>query len=103
MEHKHVEETHGTPVFCQSCGMPMPTEELFGTNEEGNKIEEYCVYCYEAGAFKQPDITMQEMADICTGILVEEGMDEQAARKLITQQLPHLKRWSVQADIPAAH
>lgn len=63
----------------------MPTAELLGTDQDGNKIEDYCVYCYENGAFKQPNITLQEMADICTGYMVEEGMDENVARKLLAE------------------
>jgi len=89
----HVEHKQDGVTFCQSCGMPMPTEDLLGTDQEGNKIEDYCVYCYEDGAFKQPDITLQGMSDICTGFLVKEGMDENAARTLLAEQLPHLKRW----------
>lgn len=103
MEHEHVGQAEGNPVFCQSCGMPMPTEELRGTNQEGDKITDYCVYCYEAGAFKQPDITLQEMADICAGFLIEEGMEENVARKLLAEQLPHLKRWSTPAGVSPAN
>ena len=33
--------------FCQCCGMPMgDTDELYGTNADGSKNEEYCKYCY---------------------------------------------------------
>jgi len=31
--------------FCQSCGMP-PTEDILGTNADGSKNEDYCMYCY---------------------------------------------------------
>ncbi len=31
--------------FCQSCGMPL-VEEILGTNADGSKNEDYCVYCY---------------------------------------------------------
>lgn len=103
MNQEHVGQMQGEPKFCQSCGMPMPTEDLLGTNKEGQKIEDYCVYCYEDGAFKQPDITLQEMADICTGYLVQEGMDEAVARKLLDEQLPHLKRWRGVTSSPSTH
>ena len=36
--------------FCQSCGMPL-TDEVLGTNADGSKSEEYCIYCYKDGAF----------------------------------------------------
>ena len=29
--------------FCQSCGMPL-TEEVLGTNADGSKNEDYCMY-----------------------------------------------------------
>ena len=36
--------------FCQSCGMPMgDTNELFGTEKNGEKSADYCKYCYENG------------------------------------------------------
>ena len=35
--------------FCQSCGMPL-TPEILGTNADGSKNEEYCIYCYKDGA-----------------------------------------------------
>ena len=54
--------------FCQSCGMPL-TNEVLGTNADGSKNEEYCMYCYKDGKFLQ-DCTMDEM-----------------------MYFPHLKRW----------
>ena len=38
--------------FCQSCGMPL-TEEVLGTNADGSKNEDYCMYCYKDGKFLQ--------------------------------------------------
>ena len=97
MEQEHTQQVQEKSLFCQSCGMPMPNAEVLGTEQDGGKSTDYCVYCYEDGEFKQPDISLQEMIDLCTGYLVEEGMDEPAARKLLTDQLPHLKRWSAAA------
>ena len=36
--------------FCQSCGMPL-TDDVLGTNADGSKNEEYCMYCYKDGKF----------------------------------------------------
>ena len=46
-------------LFCQSCGMPL-TDEILGTNADGSKNEDYCIYCYRDGKFLQ-DCTMEEM------------------------------------------
>ncbi len=49
--------------FCQSCGMPL-TEDVLGTNADGSKNEDYCMYCYRDGHFLQ-DCTMEEMIEHC--------------------------------------
>ena len=53
--------------FCQSCGMPL-TEEVLGTNADGSKNEEYCMYCYRDGQFLQ-DCTMDEMIEHCAQLM----------------------------------
>ncbi|WP_379127633.1 zinc ribbon domain-containing protein [Paenibacillus sp. sgz500958] len=80
-------------VFCQSCGMPMHDSGVHGSDREGNKTAEYCMYCYESGEFKQPELTLQDMIDLCTGFMVQEGMPEEEARQLLAVQLPTLERW----------
>lgn len=79
--------------YCQSCGMPLVDEKLFGTEKEGQVCRDYCTYCYELGAFKQPNVTINEMIDICVPHLKEEGMAEEEARKMLASFLPRLKRW----------
>lgn len=81
-------------VICQSCGMPMEQENQFGTNKENKLVQEYCIHCYKDGTFTNPDITLEEMIDICVPFLVQNGMEESAARTMMQQFLPNLKRWS---------
>lgn len=61
--------------LCQSCGMPLSSAEVLGTNADGSLNEEYCTYCYQHGNFAQ-DCTMakyieyknktQEKCNYCT-------------------------------------
>ena len=44
--------------------MPL-TEEVLGTNADGTKNEDYCMYCYKDGQFLQ-DCTMDEMIEHLT-------------------------------------
>ena len=37
--------------FCQSCAMPLSSKELYGTNADGCKNEDYCIYCFKDGKF----------------------------------------------------
>ncbi|MFE3574047.1 effector binding domain-containing protein [Lysinibacillus sp. NPDC059133] len=85
--------------YCQSCGMPLVDEALLGTEKEGRKSEDYCTYCYEVGEFKQPNLTVEEMIEICVPQLKEDGMAEEEARQMLTSFLPSLKRWR-KHDIP---
>lgn len=81
-------------VYCQSCGMPMNEEKIFGTEKDEGKSREYCVYCYEKGEFKQPNMTVEDMIDLCVPFMKEDGKSEEEARTILTNFLPTLKRWS---------
>ena len=78
--------------YCQSCGMPMAEDQLKGTRPDGSLTDEFCTYCFQQGKFTQ-DVSMEEMIEICVPHMVDSGMPEPEARKLITATLPGLSRW----------
>ena len=81
--------------YCQCCGMPMgTTDEMYGTNADGSKSEDYCKYCFENGAFTA-DCTMDEMIEACVPHMASanSGMSEDEARKMMKGFFPKLKRW----------
>lgn len=81
-------------IICQSCGMPMTAENLFGTNADGSKNEDYCTHCYQNGAFSQPEETMEQMIESCIPFMVEQdGWTEETSRKHLQEMMPQLKRW----------
>ncbi len=83
--------------FCQSCGMPL-TDGDKGTNADGSRNEDYCIYCYKDGKFTQ-EMTMEQMIEFCAQFT--DQMNEQAGWNLTPQQakeqmrqfFPNLKRW----------
>ena len=83
--------------FCQSCGMPL-TEENLGTNADGSKNEEYCMYCYKDGVFTN-DCTMEEMIEFCAQFVDEvnknmpQPMTKEQYKQMMQQYFPTLKRW----------
>lgn len=79
--------------ICQSCGMPMNDEAMFGKNKDGSKNSEYCVYCYPEGQFNNPNETFEEMVETCVPFMMKEGHTEEEARKYLTENLKELKRW----------
>lgn len=83
---------------CQSCGMPLEHEEQYGNDKQNNKVQDYCKYCYEKGEFTNPNSSLEEMIEICVPFMVQDGMEEQAARTMMTNYLPNLKRWSSQEN-----
>ena len=88
--------------FCQSCGMPL-TDEILGTNADGTKNHDYCIYCFKDGAFTG-NFTMEEMAEYCS--MFAEEYNKNTGRNLtacqykdvLLQFYPTLKRWSLPAD-----
>jgi len=81
-------------IFCQSCGMPMQKGEDFGTNKDGGKNEDYCVYCYKDGAFTA-DMTMDEMIAFCAEHASDWDMKvtKEEAIAMMRENFPKLKRW----------
>ena len=83
--------------YCQSCGMPL-TEEILGTNADGSKNEDYCIYCYKDGAFTS-DLTMEEMIEFCTQFVDEynknsgQKLGKEEYKEMLRQYFPNLKRW----------
>lgn len=81
--------------LCQSCGMPLTSEETLGTNTDSSKNEEYCVYCFKDGAFTT-DISMEEMIAFCAEHVDEWGMkiSKEDAIAQMNAYFPKLKRWA---------
>lgn len=84
--------------ICQSCGMPMETDVMKGTEKDGSKSEMYCSYCYKDGAFEQ-DISMEEMIEINLKYIDEWNKENNQkftvaeAREQLKEFMPSLKRW----------
>ena len=79
---------------CQSCDMPLHKDpKEGGTNAEGKPSNKYCSFCYENGAFLQPDITAEEMQAFVKGKLKEMGGFMKLFAGLFTKRIPKLERW----------
>ncbi|MBO7460852.1 MAG: zinc ribbon domain-containing protein [Bacteroidales bacterium] len=83
--------------FCQSCGMPL-NDENRGTNADGSKNDDYCMYCYQNGKFTN-DCTMDEMIEFCAQFVDEvnknmpKPMTKEEYKDMMRQYFPMLKRW----------
>lgn len=80
---------------CQSCGMPID-EGFYGTELDGVTTSElYCKFCYENGAFTQPDLTLEEMIAMSIHNMSEDlKMAPDQAATLARSVIPKLSRWS---------
>jgi len=80
--------------LCQSCGMPLKRDPKGGgSNADGSINTEYCSHCYIDGAFAQPDISAEEMRQLCIDNITAGSVPKILAR-LLTKGIPKLKRWS---------
>ena len=83
-----------TGPFCQSCGMPMETEQDFGTDADGNLCRDYCCFCFKNGEFTDPDMTLERMTSRVAEMMAQETeMTVAQARGFAQSVLPGLRRW----------
>lgn len=80
--------------MCQSCGMPMKKDPKGGGSEvDRTKSKMYCSYCYKDGKFTV-DCTAKEMQEFCKNMMVEKMKIPKFIAKLLTYNVPKLKRWN---------
>ena len=79
--------------ICQSCSMPIDKEELFGTNADGSKNEDYCIYCFKDGKFTDGIDNLDEYIKYSLQFASQAGMTEEQMEEHCKKVLPTLKRW----------
>ena len=86
------------PQFCQSCGMPLTSDDDCGTQADGSVQYDYCRYCYDHGRFTY-DCTMEEMIERCSQFVDEvnkhlpQPITREQYKEQMRQYFPMLKRW----------
>ena len=78
--------------ICQSCAMPLTSEEMYGTNADGSVNTDYCKWCYDKGEFIEK-CTMEEFIDKCSQFGEQAGMTNEQMKEYCTKVFPTLKRW----------
>jgi hypothetical protein len=80
--------------ICQSCAMPLTRADDFGTAADGSRVDDYCRFCYQNGAFVGHYTGPQQMIDQCVQIMGQRNlMPEAQARAMLSEVIPQLKRW----------
>jgi hypothetical protein len=74
--------------------MPMKRFEDRGSEQNGDKSEEYCKFCYAHGKFVDEGITMEQKIEHNIEIAKKMGMQEEQARMLAQRIIPKLRRWN---------
>ena len=80
---------------CQSCCVVLDQDELAGTEANGEKSQDYCIYCYKEGKFTQPDATLDVMINISAEVWADKdpNVTIEQAKAQLRKKLPFLKRW----------
>lgn len=78
--------------ICQSCGMPIESNDQLGKNKDGSINNDYCKYCYNNGEFID-DVTMEEYIDMCSKYGEQADMNNDEMKILCQNLFPTLKRW----------
>lgn len=79
--------------ICQSCAMPIESNDVYGTNKDGSINLDYCKYCYQNGEFLNK-VSMEEYIDMCVTYASQANMTQEEMKEYLTKVLPTLKRWS---------
>ena len=78
--------------ICQSCGMPLVSEDQLGTNKDGSINNDYCKYCYNNGEFIDK-VSMAEYIEMCSKYGSQAGMTNEEMKEHLKKVFPTLKRW----------
>lgn len=79
-------------ISCQSCSIPLDATALQGTDKDGLKSKEYCKYCFDDGAFNNPELNLEQMKINVNNKLKKLAINEDSIQKTVNN-LPLLKRW----------
>lgn len=78
--------------ICQSCSMPMNDENVYGTNKDGSKNSDYCIYCYKDGEFIDK-VSMEKYIEMMIPFAAQANMTAEQMRTHCKTIFPTLKRW----------
>lgn len=74
--------------------MPLMDDDYLGTNADGSKEKDYCLFCFKNGSFVEPDLTLAGMiAKSIENMTTELGFSKEKAHELANEFIPNLKRW----------
>ena len=78
--------------ICQSCGMPITSNDDLGREKDGSLNNDYCKYCYKDGEFIYK-VTMVVYINMCSEYGSQAGMTNEEMKEYCTKLFPTLKRW----------
>lgn len=78
--------------ICQSCGMPINSKDLLGTEKDGTQNNDYCKYCFNNGEFIDK-VDMKDYIEMCSKFSFQAGMTNEQMRTYCEKLFPTLKRW----------
>ncbi len=73
----------------------MPLDKgFYGTNADGSETQEYCKFCYVAGAFVEPALTLDDMLKKSISHMTRVlRLTPEKAKQAAHEMIPNLKRW----------
>jgi hypothetical protein len=80
--------------ICQSCSMPIGLDHVKGSEKDGSKSNNYCIYCYEDGIFKDPKITLGQMISSVETQMEKMNLPGKLIEASISK-IPKLSRWKI--------
>jgi hypothetical protein len=75
--------------------MPLGTPGFYGTNADGSDNHDWCRFCYQNGAYTEPELTLDEMISRSTEFMtISLKYTKDDAERLSRDIIPTLRRWT---------
>jgi hypothetical protein len=74
--------------------MPIGLDHVKGSEKDGSKSNNYCIYCYENGIFKDPKITLGQMISSVETQMEKMNLPGKLIEASISK-IPKLSRWKI--------
>ena len=77
--------------------MPIDDVDLRGSEIDGSRSEEYCMFCYEHGHYINPGMRLDEMKSLVKQIMQKKNLSPFIVEQAVAA-LPGLKRWRAELN-----
>ena len=78
-------------TICESCAMPLTSEDMYSTEKDGSINKDYCKWCYKDGEFVDKVFHGRVYRDVLE-VWRTGRYDERANERILHQSFPNAQK-----------